>query len=932
MPIWNPEQPESWARALGLVSLPLFGSRANLPKGDHAALLDGESTGIAFAVGQKDDLFRERKALSWSWSSNLTYTVVIDKSKERMYVGRWDQPDDIEALPLPNEKRAADLVNAMAASEPPTEQTVVSRMIEVFRLIRGNVVRRGGSPADVVQVFNAVLVCTEAARTRFKDDPSLSKAKTLEDFLKLIESKSLSKHTKAVVPKVVLDFPAGEFVETLLDRDPRTEYVLDPSLLLRHAAGELFQEAHIELAKPPYVQPDLFSALEIGGPLEKGRRRAGVFFTPPSLARLMVEETVKAVEQHRPLPSRLEVLDPACGSGVFLIEALRELSFGRRQGLLLRGIDVTDVSCEMTRFCLGQAIQDRSADVPETPFDVVHDNALSPKSDWGKPDIILMNPPFIPWRSMSDADRTEAEQVLGPLLKGHADKALAFLWKAIQSLRPGAALGTLLPVPLLEGRAGQPLRKLVDSDPTLTLTFIGRFQGYGYFHSAIVEPAFLVISRASAPAEPPPVRVVMATLEGEGRAMREVRRGQQDASDPRGTWEVFLADRSDFTAESWMPRRKKTTEQIEALTRAGVPTVRDLFRVHLGIRTGARSIFILTTKQLRALGASASERAYFKPLAENATIRDGRIKPGRVVFYPYDLDGELAITTEDELREKVPAYSRRYLFPYKKRLGAELRKSLRDRKWWELVEPRLTWLPKAGPKFVTASFGRRGQFAYDADGKYAVVQGLVWLWKGSPPADPDVPWAYLALLNSEAFERYLAFFCPTVQGGQYDLYRKHVGRVFLPDLSNRATTSTDLLTQLARIGQEINAGEDYDAAALESAAERAYAAAATNDPVRFLVRECEALSQRGQIDATIDRVIGFFEDSLTDENLDRCDAALRQVDVTKLDPAISLSFLSMTLVEKGRLPARADFITRLRRFLSDSRSDIEIRRLLKGLE
>jgi adenine-specific DNA-methyltransferase len=931
MVVWNPEDPELWARALGLVSLPLFGYRPNSSLDQHTALIDGESAGIAFTFGTEDDLLGERKALSWSWSSNLTHAFVLDRDQQRLHVGRWDRPDEIESIDLPSQRRAADLVNSVAASGPPDGRTVVNRMIEMFRVIRGNVVRRGGNPADVVQTFNAILSCVDAVRRDELAGPSIRNALTLRDFLRPVEEKWAKLPDRQKASKIVLEFPAREFVETLLERDPETEYYLDPNLLLRHAAGALFQEAHIELAKPAFVQPMLFSSLTIEGPLAKGRLQSAAYFTPPSLARLLVEQTVAAVRQIRALPDQLEVLDPACGSGVFLIESLRELAFGRGQSLSLRAIDVSEVSCEMTRFCLAQAVRDGNGHTTAVSSEVRQHDSLLPDAPWGKPDIILMNPPFVPWRAMGEDERKQVNQVLGDLASGHSDKAQAFFWRAIEALKPGAALGTVLPVPLLEGRSGLKVRERVASDPTLSITFLGRFQGFGYFEGATVEPAFVVVSRAYGMAERRPVRVALATLEGEGRAIREVRRGGRSASDPHGAWEVFLADQLDFPAASWMPRRQEVTQAIEALAQAGVPTANDLFDIHLGIRTGARGVFVLTTSQIRAL--PMEERTFFRPVAENATIRAGRIKPGRFVFYPYGNDGSLLIKSEQDLRQYIPNYSNQYLFPAKRKLGSEVRKSLREpKKWWELVEPRLSWQPMSGPKIVSPCFGESGRFAYDARGRYHVVQGFAWLWKRGPFLDDDIPWAYLALLNSRTFERFLQFFCPQVRGGQFSLYPHHVGRVFLPDLSNRTTAPTDLLGELSQFGHQLVKGELIDARSLEAAVKRAYEAAIVNDPVQSLLRGLESLSRRNEVDAAINRVIGFFEDALTDGRLDLCDAALCEADVTKLAPAVTLSFLSMTLVEKGRLIKRADFYDRLRSYLSATRTEGEVSRLLKGLE
>src|SRR5690606_13880216 len=109
-----------------------------------------------------------------------------------------------------------------------------------------------------------------------------------------------------------------------------------PSLAVRHASGQLFQEAHFELLRAPSL--DLLG--DIGVPDTGSVSRGGAHFTPPALARIVTELAFARVEG---LETRgeLTTCDPACGSGAFLHEALRAL---RRSGFnrcaKIVGVDV----------------------------------------------------------------------------------------------------------------------------------------------------------------------------------------------------------------------------------------------------------------------------------------------------------------------------------------------------------------------------------------------------------------------------------------------------------------------------------------------------------------------------------------------------------------------------------------------------------------
>jgi adenine-specific DNA-methyltransferase len=132
---------------------------------------------------------------------------------------------------------------------------------------------------------------------------------------------------------------------------------LHPALAVRHAGGQLFQEAHFELLR---VSPnsDLFGLID--APEIKVDSRGGTHFTPPALARSLVEQVFAAIPDLA-TRSTLTLCDPACGSGAFLHEALRAL---RRSGfsgrLTLIGLDISAAAISMAKFVLTLSVRDWS--------------------------------------------------------------------------------------------------------------------------------------------------------------------------------------------------------------------------------------------------------------------------------------------------------------------------------------------------------------------------------------------------------------------------------------------------------------------------------------------------------------------------------------------------------------------------------------------
>ena len=160
------------------------------------------------------------------------------------------------------------------------------------------------------------------------------------------------------------------------------------------------------------------------------RKRLGIHYTPPRLARrLMTELPVETVP-----PDDRHVLDPCCGSGTLLVAAhdrLRvlqpaSLSESARHWDLavhLHGYDTDPFATEIARLTLLLHAQPAGNGWQVEELDTLHQPppTLPPK-------IIVTNPP---WRFQSEGRRTQA--------------ADAFLRWSMRALAPGGLLGILLP-------------------------------------------------------------------------------------------------------------------------------------------------------------------------------------------------------------------------------------------------------------------------------------------------------------------------------------------------------------------------------------------------------------------------------------------------------------------------------------------------------
>jgi hypothetical protein len=818
MPDWNPQNSEEWARAFGLVALPYFGRhRMPKPPGTHLMMQDGEVASFALHLASPNQLLESERPLEWAWSSHVRHAVVLDPRTKATVVRRWDDPSYKESRVIASVRDARDLIRDIERLlAPPSGQDVIDRTLRAFTLLRDAIEERGGSGSDVVLAFNTSLLLAE----QWRDSPEQLRAIELAKAVEQLRGQHRPGFDTSIVTGRVRDYPIGEFTRILLEQGQGgAPYLLNADLLIRHASGLLFQEAHRRLANPspPVRQYSLFPDPLPSSP--GGRREPPprtVHYTPPWLARALAEFALKnstAVGRRH-----LDVLDPACGSGVFLIETVRELERSSPERLRLRGMDLSQIAEIITTFCVGEASRDLASTAVSQSISYGRDS-LS-ETDWGQPDIILMNPPFKAWKDLDENERAVVKRTLGPLKVGRPDLYLAFIVRAAAALKPGGVLASVVPSAFFSVRSASKVRRLL-SGGEFRVRLIGLFQGFETFDRAQVEAGVLVVSKSKVDA---PVSVLIANRGYAEKAVRLLRARTSNSPVKRQGVEIYDVGAEHIKNDVWPLHHRSDLQFAESLASRTSTRVKDFFTVRLGIRgiggRGHKKVLWLNVADYGRLVRTADEGRFFRPTADR--IERGRVVPSGYVFYPYAPDGRLLLTTEKEVATAAPNFYQEILLPARHVLLG--RRSMNrgpggnpNRNWWEPSEPVLTWLASHTPRIVSQEFGRpkKGNFAFDEDGRYAVLGGTGWCWKEGSPSS-DVMLAYLALLNSRVFDRLLKLYCPVLKGKQYRLEGRFVHEAPIPDFRSGA----DVLTG---IGRRIHTGEIYDEDALDAAVLAAYA-------------------------------------------------------------------------------------------------------------
>ncbi len=159
------------------------------------------------------------------------------------------------------------------------------------------------------------------------------------------------------------------------------------------------------------------------------RKGLGIFLTP--------DDVVSAIVDFMPNSQKLKVLDPACGSGTFLIEYLKKLNSNRTSEVF--GKDKNPRMLLLADLNLGH--------FPKIKFTKQLSDSLKTTQTDEKYDVILTNPPFGVSLDARDYDFNSylsCKDANGYLLKKQ-NSEIVFIERCLQKLKPGGALGIVIP-------------------------------------------------------------------------------------------------------------------------------------------------------------------------------------------------------------------------------------------------------------------------------------------------------------------------------------------------------------------------------------------------------------------------------------------------------------------------------------------------------
>lgn len=508
---------------------------------------------------------------------------------------------------------------------------------------------------------------------------------------------------------------------------------------------------------------------------------------PGSKARIKLKEPQRLVEflfwhTWRERLRQVRVVDPACGSGAFLIAAFDTLDAEYRRAneqiqsitgnpdlfdigreILngnLYGVDLNPESIEITKLSLWLKTAQRGKPLESLEAHLRVGNSLIDDANFtdrpfGWPaafpevfaddgfDVVLGNPPYV---------RMERLKPVKPYLEKHyavasdrADLYCYFYELGLSLLRPGGRLGYISSSTFFKTGSGEPLRRhLLARSQLHTLVDFGDIQ---VFEGVTTYPAIVVLDRVNTPDPAAPIRfLVLGDALPESLAA-EFR--QRAGAMPQGQ----------LGADSWRLEDARLAKLHTKLIQ-GHPTLKDAYGSPLyGIKTGLEAAFVVDRVTRDALiAADPRSNELLKPYLEGKDLKKWHIEP-QDLWLIYTPKRRLAIAD-------FPAIER-HLLPFK----AQLEKRATKQEWFELQQAQERYSSTFSlSKIVYPDITDRPKFSLDnaaflATTCFCIGASERWL---------------VALLNSRAIWWLIQLTTPFVRGGFHRLKSQYIEELPIP--------------------------------------------------------------------------------------------------------------------------------------------------------
>lgn len=540
-----------------------------------------------------------------------------------------------------------------------------------------------------------------------------------------------------------------------------------------HILGHIFEQSIADLEEI-YAQVDEEKALERQQASKLGtkgkRKKDGVVYTPEFVTSYIVEKTLGGYLSKRfseikhsndsleywldvrKILSDTKVVDPACGSGAFLITAFKFLKEQYEQvnqqimqfdnnilqtdlfGLDLNkqvlnnnlfGVDLNPESVEITQLALWLETAERGKKLNNLDNNIQQGNSIiSAKQDapdafnWnirfgqimknGGFDVVLGNPPYV---------RQERLKEIKPILERNyqtfnsiADLYTYFFELGLTILKKGGRLGYISSSTFFRTGSGESLRRFLSIKADLD-TIID-FGDYQVFEGVTTYPAILIMDKPQRDRANPPkdhefsFLNVQTTKDQQDKALQEEMR-----------MSFAKMKQANLKYDAWQLEDNRLAQLREKITK-GKKTLKDVYgSLYRGLLTGLNEAFVIDEVTYQNLKKDDPEGKFLKPFLEGKDLKKWRAESRNLylILFKKGFSNEKQTEAQawEALTQKYPNIAA-HLFPF---AGKARKRCDQGNFWWEL-RACAYYDDFAKNKIVWGNLQNKASFCLDSSGFY----------------------------------------------------------------------------------------------------------------------------------------------------------------------------------------------------------------------
>jgi type I restriction-modification system DNA methylase subunit len=763
---------------------------------DNSAVLTFLKSGTPFSQLVLAD---QKRLLTISYNNLVDWHFFPDRTGLTCVYNRSDpvRPTFISIQENPDSWRAEAFDRVVGRRPSPNLKSLDDALIETLSLWKRLLAAEMGNKAsneEISALFNSLLLVRALEdHRRWQNQAATAERALIGAWHEIAPSRSsllecvklaLQKLGISRWPKEILDaerlkcFDSLEF-ETVLNllgdfyNNRFAPYEYDFSLMSKHALSRVYERYVSLLRSKDSPQMTLFPDL----PDEISNRATGAYYTPQYIARFFARFLRENFTP--PVFRNLKLMDPACGSAIFL-RSILEMQCDPWQDIDIQstteqcfknawGVDIDNNACEASRLSLSLLYLILTGSFPRR-LNIVNSEAvdyLSKPSQANAYDVIVANPPFIPWDRLSAPMKERVSRFMQEDSAGKVDMFLAILKLAIGLVKPGGFLLYVLPHPFLLAKNAEKLRKEISEK--FWIRCIADLSSVSVF-GAVGSYVILLVAQKKGPNLPPLENATIVDCKDfVGHALEDALDGKRVKND---FYHVYEVGQDSFAHNTWSflpPDQTRLQAKFHSFR-----CLEDFLCIRQGLVTGADNIFIIEQAKV-----PKGEEGVYLPFLSDREMTSYTVpsKTPKAVFYPFAQGAKL---TAAQIRDRFPK-TWAYLNSHAKELKERKAVKTGYGEWWALMWPRSPH-EVLRPKIVTPHLVITPRFSLDAFGKYAVTRGP-FMYPIESGNDIELLRYFLAVLNSPCVHWQMVASSHKYSRGYLMLELKTLKKLRVPDPS-----------------------------------------------------------------------------------------------------------------------------------------------------